>query len=133
MPARSSTGSIPHDFRRRPLGAVRTSRSGERPAGCRASAGSPVDPLIRRIGELDLLLVEIPLVTVAYEIDPERLVLRSRLAAALGGDLHVTIREAPHVDAEAVRLRIPTIPAGHAEDGVIHGWLGAGRDHTDHI
>ena len=43
---------------------------------------SPVDPLVRRVVELDFLLVQVELVAAADEVDPQGLVLDDRLAAA---------------------------------------------------
>src|SRR5436305_13792993 len=95
--------------------------------------GSPVDPFKRRIAQLDFLLADVSLVAAADEIDPKRLVLDGWLAAAGAGDFLVAVGEAPHVDTEAVGLGIPPIPHRGTEDGVIHRFLGARRDHPHDV
>ena len=94
---------------------------------------SPVDPLVRRVVQVDFLFVEVALVAAADEIDPERLVLDGRLAAVRVGNLFVAVGEASHVDAEAVGLGIPLVPDRDAEDGVIHVLLGAGRNDSHDV
>ena len=94
-------------------------------SGLSARNRSPVDPLVRRIGQLDFLLADVPLVAAADEVDAQGLVLDRRLAALGVGDLLVAVGEAADVDAEAVGLRVPLVPDRGTEDGVIDAFLGA--------
>src|SRR4051794_18213558 len=66
----------------------------------------PVDPLVRRVVELDLSLVQVAFVAPADEIDPEGLVPDDGLAAIGGRDKLVAVGEAADVDAESVGLGI---------------------------
>ena len=43
------------------------------------------------------------------------------------------VGEAPDIDAEPLGLGVPLLPAGHAEDGIIHIGLGARRDRADDV
>src|SRR5947209_2378612 len=91
------------------------------------AAGSPVDPLVRRVEELDFPLLQLELIAAADEVNFEGLVLHDRLAVG-PLVLLVAVGEAPDVDAELVGVGIDFLPDRDAEDGVVDAVLRARRN-----